>query len=102
MPALAKLREEPPAVQVVDVDRGGRAPFQEEPPLRGEIALEGPVVVEMVVAEIREDERREADTVEAPKVGVVRGRLDRAAEVSGVEHRAKGALEVERHRGPRG
>ena len=102
MAALAKLREEPPAVRVVEVDRGGRAPFQEEPLFRCEVSLERAVVVEMVVAEIREDQRREADAVEAPQVGVVRRRLDRAAEVPAVEHRPEGALEVERHRAPGG
>ena len=56
----------------------------------------------MVVAEIREDERREADAVEAPEVGVVRRRLDRAAEVAGVEHRPESAVEVEDHGRPRG
>src|SRR6187397_193350 len=99
--ALTKLREQPSAIRVVDVDRGGRSSFQEEPPLRREVPLERAVEVEMVVAEIGEDERREANTVESPKVGVVRRRLDRAAEVSALEHRPEGTLQVKRHRSPR-
>src|SRR2546423_124270 len=80
VPERAQLLCEPAAVLVADVD-GGRRPLtlDEEPALRGEVALEGPVEIEVVLAEVGERERGEADTVEPPKLGAVRGRLQRAA-----------------------
>ena len=41
------------------------ARLREEPPLRGEVRLHRPVEVEVVLRQVREDERREADAVEA-------------------------------------
>ena len=50
----------------------------------------------MVLAQVREDERIEADAVEAVQDRSVRGRFERDAAVAGVEHLAEGALEVDR------
>ena len=91
------LGGELPAPRVIDVDRGGRGlGLQEEAPLRFEVALHRAVEVEVVRRQVREDERGEADAVEAVERGGVRGGLHRAAFVAGVEHLAEGALEVDR------
>src|SRR5207253_1721323 len=55
--------------------------------------------VEVVLAQVREDERGESHPVEAAELRSVRGRLHRTAAVAGVEHLAEGALEVDRLRG---
>src|SRR5438270_13114106 len=95
----AQLLREPAAVVVADVDRGGRPlALDEEPALRVEVALECPVEVEVVLAEVGEGERAEANAVEPPQLGAVRGRLECTAPVAGVEHLAEGALEVDRLR----
>jgi len=49
----------------------------------------------MVLAEVGEGERAEANSVEPAQLGAVRGRLERAAPISGVEHLTEGALEVD-------
>src|SRR5439155_21874730 len=68
----------------------------EQPSLRLEVALHRLVEVEVVLAQVREDERRESHPVEAAELRSVRGRLHRAAAVAGVEHLAEGALDVDR------
>ena len=50
----------------------------------------------MVLAEIREDQRREADAVEPVEDGRVRRGLHRARAVAGVEHLPEHALQVDR------
>jgi hypothetical protein len=57
------------------------------------------VEVEMVLREVREDERAEADAVEPTELRAVGRRLDRRAAVARVQHLPKGALEVDRLRG---
>jgi hypothetical protein len=54
------------------------------------------VEVEVVLAEVREDERVEAHPVEPVQLRCVRGRLERDAAVAGVEHLPEGALQVDR------
>ena len=49
----------------------------------------------MVLAQVREDEAREAHAIEATQLRRMRGRLHRAAPVARVEHLAEGALEVD-------
>ena len=95
---LRKLGGEPAAVLVPDVHRC-RDVLREQPALRVEVALHRAVEVEMVLREVREHERREANAVEAVQLGAVRGRLERAALVPGVEHLAKCPLQVDRLRG---
>src|SRR5439155_21297710 len=61
---------EPSAVVVAYVDgrRGSpavRTAVDEEPTLRVEVALERPVEVEVILAQVREDERREPDAAQA-------------------------------------
>ena len=93
-----QLLREPPSVRVADVHRGGRALLGEEPPLGVEVALDRAVEVEVVLGQVREDERREAHAVEPAELRAVRGRLHRAAAVTAVEHLAEAALEVDRLR----
>src|SRR5207244_13468484 len=97
VPERAQLLCGAAALLVADVD-GGRRPLtlDEEPAVRGEVALAGPVEIEVVLAEVGERERGEADTVEPPKLGAVRGRLQRAAAIVGVQHLVEGALEIDR------
>ena len=95
----AQLLREPAAVVVADVDRGRRPlALDEQPALRVEVALKGPVEVEMVLAEVGEGERAEANSVEPAQLGAVRGRLERTAPIASVEHLTEGALEVDRLR----
>src|SRR5207247_5600311 len=97
VPKRAQLLRQPAAVVVADVDRGRRPlALDEEPTLRVEVALEGSVEVEMVLAEVGEGESAEADAVEPPQLGAVGGRLERAAPIARVEHPTEGALEVDR------
>ena len=92
-----ELLGEPSTVLVADVDgRGRRSSPQEQPPLGVEVVLHRRVEVEVVLAQVREDERREPDPVEAPERRAVRGRLHGAAPVPGVEHLAEEPLEVDR------
>ena len=82
---------------VADVDRGRRRRrAREEPPLRVEVVLHRPVQVEVVLAQVREDERVEADAVEPPERRAVRRRLEGDAPVARVEHLAEEPLEVDR------
>ena len=95
---------EPTAPLVADVDRRRRRRWTgEEPPLGGEVLVHRPVQVEMILAEVREDERVEADAVEPSERRTVRARLDRGAAVAHVEHLAEQPLQVDRlGRGERG
>ena len=52
----------------------------------------------MVLAQVREDERVEADAVEPPERRAVRRRLERDAAVARVEHLAEEPLEIDRLR----
>ena len=95
-----ELVREPSAVRVADVHgrrRGGHA--REQPPLRLEVLLHVAVEVEMLLGEVREDERVEAHAIEPPEVRAVRGRLDHDGVVAGVEHVAEEPLQVDRLRG---
>ena len=103
----AQLVREPPAPLGADVHRGGRwLRPREQPPLRLEVLLHRPVQVEVVLAQVREDEHVEANAVETPQRRAVRARLDRGAAVARVEHLAEEPLQVDRlrrreRRGPR-
>jgi hypothetical protein len=99
----AQLVGELAAVWIAHVDGRGRAsPVEvrlgEEPALRVEVVLHRRVEVEVVLGEVREDERAEADAEQALERRAVRGRFERAAAIAGVEHLAEGALEVDRLR----
>ena len=88
-------------MRVADVDRRrGTVPVHvglgEEPALGVEVGLERPVEVEVVLREVREDERAEARPDEALELGGVRGGLHRAAPVARVEQLTERALEVDR------
>src|SRR5207302_1245506 len=93
---IRPIRGELAAPVVADVDRRGRTAVDEQPSLRLEVALHRLVEVEVVLAQVREDERREPHPVEAAELRSVRGRLHRAAAVAGVEHLAESALDVDR------
>ena len=76
----------------------------EEPALGVVVLLERPVEVEVVLAQVREDEDGEADPEQALQRGAVGGGLHGGASVPGVEHLAQEALDVDRlggrpHRG---
>jgi hypothetical protein len=78
----------------------------EQPSLGLEIPLHRLVEVEVILREVGERERPEANPLEPVELGPMRRRLHHAAAVAGVEHRAEGALEVDRlrrsaHRRPR-
>src|SRR6266496_4867368 len=97
MPERAQVLRQPAAVVVADVDRGRRPlALDEEPALRVEVALEGSVEVEMILAEVGEGEGAEANAVEPAQLGTVGGRLERAAPIACAEHLTEGALEVDR------
>ena len=106
---VTELLGEPPAMRVPDVDDRRRpASIQvglgEEPALGVVVLLERPVEVEVILAQVREDEDGEADPEQALQRGAVGGGLHGGASVSGVEHLAQEALDVDRlggrpHRG---
>src|SRR6266496_5851663 len=97
MPERAQVLRQPAAVVVADVDRGRRPlALDEEPALRVEVALEGSVEVEMILAEVGEGEGAEANAVEPAQLGTVGGRLERATPIACAEHLTEGALEVDR------
>ena len=88
---------EPSTPLVADVDRcRRRRRAGEEPPLRVEVLLHRPVQVEMILAQVREHERVEADAVEPAQRRAVRARLDRGAPIARVEHLAEEPLQVDR------
>ena len=96
----AQLVGEPAPVLVADVDCRRRAVpvdvgLGEEPPLRVEVGAQRAVEVEVVLRQVREDERPEARPDEPLQLGRVRGGLHRTAPVAGVEELAEGALEVD-------
>jgi hypothetical protein len=98
---LAELLDKPPSVRIADVHDRGRTPsvdilFREEPPLRIEVILESAMEVEMVLAQIREDEYGKADSQEPLQRRAMRGRFHRGASVARVEHLAEKALHVDR------
>ena len=94
-PVLGELA----APRIADVDRRRRTPLEEEPPLRLEVVLHRPVQVEVVLRQVRERERAEADALETAELGAVRGRLHRGAAVARVEHPPERPVEVDRLRG---
>ena len=82
---------------VADVHRGRRRlRAREEPALRLEVLLHRAVEIEVVLAQVGEDERVEADTVEAAERRAVRAGLDGRAQVARVEHLTEEALEIDR------
>ena len=94
-----ELLGQPPSPLVADVDGGrSRRRAGEELALRGEVVLHRLVEVEVVLAEVREHERVEANTVEAVEHRRVGRRFEGDAAVAGVEHLAERALEVDRLR----
>ena len=98
MSVLEVVRESPSPL-VADVHRRGwRRGAGEQPPLRVEVLVHRPMEVEMILAQVREHERVETDAVEPSKRGSMRAGLHRSAAVSGVEHLAEKALQVDRLR----
>ena len=96
-PRLDELEREPAAVLVAHVHRRRRRlRAGEEAALRLVVVLHRPVQVEVILREVREDERVEADAVEPVEHRAVGRGLDRDAPVAGVEHLAEEALEVDR------
>ena len=94
---VRQLRREPPPVRVAGVDDRERPRFrEEEPPLRLEVRLHVAVEVEVILAEVREDENAKADAIEPVEDRGVRRRLHRARAVAGVEHLAERPLQVDR------
>src|SRR5207245_7180090 len=59
---------EPAPPRVADVDRSGRPALEEQAPLRVEVALHRPVEVEVVLAQVGEDERGGATAVKARRL----------------------------------
>ena len=74
---------------------GGAAAPDEQLPLRREVVLHRLVEVEVILAQIGEDERIKADAVEPVQHRRMRGRLERDAAIAGVEHLTEGALEID-------
>ena len=96
---VGELLGQLPAPRIADVDRGGRRRgADEELPLGREVVLHRLVEVEVVLAQVREHERVEADAVEPVQHRRVRGGLERDAAVAGVEHLAERSLQVDRLR----
>ena len=96
---IRKLVGESAPPLVADVDRSRRRRrAREQSSLRVEVVVHRPVQVEVVLAQVREHERVEANAVEPSKRRPVRARLHGGAAVAGVEHFAEEALQVDRLR----
>ena len=94
---LDQLERQPAAVLVADVDRRRRRlGAGEQPALRLVVVLHRPVQVEVILREVREDERVEAHPVEPVQRRAVRRGLDGDAPVARVEHLAEEPLQVDR------
>ena len=94
---VKQLRGELFPPRIADIDRGRRRlRAGEEPALRLEVLLHRAVEIEVILAQVREDERVEAHAVEAPEGRAVRAGLDGRAHVARVEHLAKQPLEIDR------
>ena len=95
-----ELVRQAPAVRIADVHRRRRrSDTGEQPPLRLEVLLHVAVEVEVVLAQVRERERVEADTVEAAIVRAVGRGLEDDGLVPGVDHLPEQPLQVDRLRG---
>ena len=96
---LSQLGGEPlsPLVAHVHGGRRGLRP-DEEAPLGLEVLLQRAVKVEMVLRQVREDERVEANPAEPPERRAVRGRFDGGAPVPRIDHLPEEALEIDRLR----
>ena len=96
---VLEVAREPLAPRVADVHgRRWRMRPGEEPSLRLEVVVHGPVQVEVILAQVRKDEDVEAHAVETPQCGPVRTGLDGCAAVTGVEHLPEQTLEIDRLR----
>ena len=94
-----ELGREPLPPLVPDVHRGRRwLRACEEPTLGLEVPLHRPVEIEVILAQVREDERVESNSIEPSERRAVRRRLDRGALVSRVDHLAKETMQVDRLR----
>ena len=94
---IGELEREPPTEFVADVDRRRRRlGAREEAAFCLVVVLHRAVQVEMVLRHVREDEHIEANTIEAAQNRPMGRRLDRDALVSGIEHLAEEALQVDR------
>jgi hypothetical protein len=96
-----QLVRETATMRVRNVDRGAWAVavhvgLGEEPALRVEVLLHRAVKVEVVLAQVGEDQHPEADAEQALQGGAVGGGLERARAVARVQHLAEGALEIDR------
>ena len=99
-PERPQLVGETASVLVADVHGRGRAVavdvrVDEEAALRLVVRVHRPVEVQVILGEVREDERSEARADEALELGRVRGGLHRTAPVAGIEHLAVRALEID-------
>ncbi len=96
---VGELHREPPTPFVVDAHGRGRwLRTCEEPALRREVLLHRPVQVEVILAQVREDERIEPHPVEASQRRSMGGCFKRDAAVAGVEHLPQEPLQVYRLR----
>ena len=97
----AEFVREPPAEWIADVDRRRRAVpvhirLREEPALGVGVGLEAAVEVEMVLRQVRENERPKACADQALQLRRVRRGLHGAAPVACFDELAEGALQVDR------
>ena len=94
---LDELERQPAAVLVAHVHRRRRRlGAREQAALRLVVVLHRPVQVEVILREVREDERVEAHPVEPVQRRAVGRGLDGDASIARVEHLAEQALQVDR------
>ena len=99
-PRVLDLAREPPPVGVADVDdadsRRRALAGQEQQALGEEVVLHARMEVEVVLRQVREHGRGEANPAGAPELERVRGDLHRAGAIPAVEHRAEARVQVDR------
>jgi hypothetical protein len=84
-------------VRIVDVDHAPlRIHHRHEPRLHTEVLFHRRVIVQMVLAQVRERRHCEAHSVDAMQVDRVRGDLHRDTRDSGIHHTLEQLLQVAR------
>src|SRR5579875_2190450 len=80
------------AEAIADVDHGAARRRFKEPPLGGEVLLDGAMKVEVVLGQVGEDRAGESEAVGAVKGKCMRGDLHRAGAAAAGNHLSKRAI----------
>src|SRR6185503_5160623 len=91
-------RELPPPLVAHVHSRGWWLGPREQAPLGPEVLVHRAMKIEVVLAQVREDEHVETNSIETSQCRAVRARLDSRTEIASVQHLAEEALQIDRLR----